>query len=82
VSAERAGLDHASVLVTVDVSAEGAPLAAHLIRDAGHDFGSDAIACAMQYRYVPGRNARGRAVAGRTRPFPVIFNRRERELAR
>jgi outer membrane biosynthesis protein TonB len=76
-SAGRAGVNHATVQVTVDVSVTGTPVAAHLVRDAGHDFGADAVECAMQYRYLPGRDPRGRAVAGRTRPFPVVFTRRE-----
>jgi hypothetical protein len=76
-SAGRAGVNQATVQVTVDVSVTGIPIAAHLVRDAGHDFGADAVECAMQYRYVPGRDPQGRAVAGRTRPFPVVFTRRE-----
>ena len=53
-SADHAGINHAAVLVTVDVAVTGAPIAAHLVRDAGHDFGADAVECAMQYRYQPG----------------------------
>jgi hypothetical protein len=51
---DHAGINHAAVLVTVDVTVTGAPLAAHLVRDAGHDSGADAVECAMQYRYQPG----------------------------
>jgi hypothetical protein len=76
-SADRAGVNHAAVMVTVDVTAVGKPSSAHLVMDAGHDFGADAVECALQYRYRPGRDKLGRSVAGRTRPFPVLFNRRE-----
>jgi outer membrane biosynthesis protein TonB len=76
-SADRAGVNHAAVMVTVDVTADGKPSSAHLVMDAGHDFGADAVACALQYRYRPGRDKLGRSIAGRTRPFPVLFNRRE-----
>jgi len=75
-SADHAGINHAAVLVTVDVAVTGAPIAAHLVRDAGHDFGADAVECAMEYRYHPARERQGRPVAGRTGPFSVLFNRR------
>jgi hypothetical protein len=75
-AAARAGVNHAVVHVTVDVTARGGATAAQLIDQPGYEFGEDAIRCAMDQRYIPGRDASGKPVAGRTRKFSVQFNRR------
>lgn len=74
-AAAQANVNHAVVHVTVDVTARGKATAVHLIDQPGYEFGEDAIRCAMDQRYVPGRDAQGRSVAGRTRKFSVQFSR-------
>lgn len=75
-AAARAGINHAVVHVTVDVTARGEAKAVQLIDQSGYEFGEDAVRCAMDQRYIPGRDAGGKPVAGRTRKFSVQFNRR------
>jgi hypothetical protein len=74
-AAAQAGVNHAVVHVTVDVTVRGKATAVQLIDQPGYEFGEDAIRCAMDQRYIPGRDAQGRPVAGRTRKFSVQFNR-------
>jgi hypothetical protein len=76
-AAAHAGIDHAVVHVTVDVTAGGRPTAAHLIDQPGYEFGEDALRCAMDQKYFPGRDAAGMPVDGRTDKFSVRFNRRK-----
>jgi hypothetical protein len=75
-AAAQAGVNHAVVHVTVDVTVRGNATAVQLIDQPGYEFGDDAIRCAMDQRYIPGRDTQGRPVAGRTRKFSVRFSRR------
>ncbi len=75
-AAAQAGVNHAVVHVTVDVTARGQATAAHLVDQPGYEFGDEALRCAMDQKYIPGRDADGRPAAGRTRKFSVQFNRR------
>jgi hypothetical protein len=74
-SANRAGVDHAVLHMTMDVTSGGQPIAAHIVDEPGYDFATDAVRCAMEHKYIPGRDAGGTPVAGRTRPFAVRFDR-------
>jgi hypothetical protein len=74
-AAAQANVNHAVVHVTVDVTVRGKATAVQLIDQPGYEFGDDAIHCALDQRYIPGRDAQGRPVAGRTRKFSVQFNR-------
>jgi hypothetical protein len=74
-AAAQANVNHAVVHVTVDVTVRGKATAVHLIDQPGYEFGDDAIRCAMDQRYIPGRDTLGKPVAGRTRKFSVQFSR-------
>jgi hypothetical protein len=74
-AAAQANVNRAVVHVTVDVTARGKAKAVQLIDQPGYEFGDDAIRCAMDQRYIPGRDTEGRPVAGRTRKFSVQFSR-------
>ncbi len=74
-AAAQANVNRAVVHVTVDVTVRGKATAVQLIDQPGYEFGDDAIRCAMDQRYIPGRDSQGRPAPGRTRKFSVQFSR-------
>jgi hypothetical protein len=72
--ADSLPIDHASVSLIVDVTAEGRATAVHVLDDPD-GFGQAAWRCAMAHTYIAKRDRGGRAVAGTTLPFRVRFDR-------
>ena len=73
--AEQLGIDEQLVVLRVVVTAEGRVSAAEVVSDPGHGFGAAALACARTARFVPARDAAGRAYAATSPPIRVRFSR-------
>lgn len=73
-TSSTANIDRAVVHVTVDVTVDGKPAGVELV-DEDPGFGPYALRCALDHRYIPGRDALGHPAPGRTRSFGVRFTR-------
>ncbi len=61
------------VRMVVTVTPDGAAASVEILSDTGRAFAEVARECATRQRYIPARDARGRAAPGKTRPFNVRF---------
>jgi protein TonB len=73
--AEKKDVGAAVVVARVIVREDGSAEDVEILRDPGHGFGDAARACAKKQLYVPARDADGKVVAGKTRPFVIRFMR-------
>jgi len=71
--ADTFNINHARVLLAVTLSSDGTPTHVALLRDPGAGFGNAARTCAFRQKFVPSRDADGRAMPGTTAPFHVTF---------
>ncbi len=70
-----ADVDGERTIAVVDVDAAGVATAVVLVRDPGRGFGRETRECLKRARYTPATDAKGRAVAGKTAPLLVRFQR-------
>jgi periplasmic protein TonB len=68
-------VDHAAVIVKVDVGASGHATNVEVFDDPGRGFGDAAKACALGATYEPARDEGGKAVAGQTSKVRIHFDR-------
>lgn len=73
--AEAEEIDEQIVLVRVLVRADGTVESATILKDPGHGFGQEAVACAMRTRFAPARDRDGRAIRAQSPPIRVRFTR-------
>jgi protein TonB len=73
--ADTAQVDEASVVLQVDVKADGSPSAVRVVSDPGNGFGREARRCAMGRRYNTSLDHDGNAIPGTTKAFRVHFQR-------
>lgn len=74
-ASDAAGIDEATVVLTVSVDANGSPEWVQIVNDPGHGFGLAAAQCAMGRKYVPARDEQGNPIAAKTPPIRVRFVR-------
>ena len=72
--ADSEQINHAVVLIEVNVKADGSPERVTVLEDPGHGFGREARECAMRRLYTQGLDADGNPTA-RAKPFRVAFIR-------
>jgi protein TonB len=68
-------IDQQLVLIRVVVRPDGTVESAQIIKDPGHGFGQQAVACAFRTRFVPALDARGRPIRAQSPPVRVKFTR-------
>jgi protein TonB len=73
--ADEEQIDHQVVVLRVVVREDGSVESARLVTDPGHGFGAAALACARRTRFVPARDAGGRAIRAPSPPIRVHFSR-------
>lgn len=73
--AERNGVDLGTVVLRVYVETGGSARSVQVLHDPGNGFGQAAVECAMQKRYLPGKDASGMPLAAWTAPFAFLFVR-------
>ncbi len=73
-AADAAKIDRASVVLGVDVAADGTVTRTKLISDPGYGFGAAAQRCAKSFKFDPALDDRGIATASSV-PVRVMFRR-------
>lgn len=71
----QSSAERAEVHATADVNRDGRALAVHILDESAPGFGARAQSCALEHRFVPGRDANGQRTGGKTPPFSVRFSR-------
>jgi periplasmic protein TonB len=74
-ASDAAGIDEATVTLTVAVAVDGTPEWVQIVNDPGYGFGMVAAQCAMTKRYAPAMDKQGQPIAAKTPPIRVRFVR-------
>jgi protein TonB len=73
--ADTEKIDEQTVVIRVVVAPDGKVESARVLSDPGHGFGPAAVACALHTRFIPARDAAGRALRAASPPIVVRFTR-------
>ena len=73
--ADAVQMDEASVIIEVDVRADGTPADVRVLKDPGYGFGREARRYALTQRYEPALDRDGNAIPQTTGPIKVHFTR-------
>ncbi len=73
--AEAEQIDEQTVVLRVVVRSDGAVERATILKDPGHGFGQQAVACAMRTRFSPAHDRLGRPIGAQSPPIRVRFTR-------
>lgn len=73
--ADLLAVDEETVVMGVEVDAEGVVKTAAIISDPGYGFGAAALRCARHNRFVPATNELGQPISAKSPPIRVRFSR-------
>jgi protein TonB len=73
--ADAEQIDEQTVLLRVVVQPDGTVESATILKDPGHGFGQQTIACAMRTRFTAAHDRQGRAIRSQSPPIRVWFKR-------
>jgi len=73
--ADLLAVDEETVVLGVEVDAEGVVQSASIVSDPGHGFGAAALRCARQNRFLPATNELGQPISANSPPLRVRFSR-------
>jgi hypothetical protein len=73
--ADAAGVDQATVVISVTVRADGTAASVTVLKDPGYGFGRSARQCALKATYTPAKDGSGQTVQATTSPLHIRFLR-------